>query len=116
MWLDGDSPVAGLNTGKSENRRLPESPESPDMHAARRVTHGVIEVDARRSVKETLSNVSLAKPSGHQRMNREAQRAAMPTSGKIVVEVCLLRGGWEPIRQQRKRHDHVRLLDDLGLL
>src|SRR6516225_2508724 len=86
------------------------------MNAASRVAHVVRQVDLSCLPEIALRQHNIAKASRYERMNCRAQRASMPATRLIVLEIRFadLRG--QPLPEEMYQHDHIRLFDDLGPL
>src|SRR6516162_7561440 len=86
------------------------------MNPASRVAHVVRQVDLSCFPEIALRHRSIAKASRHKRMNCRAQRASMPATWLIILEIRLadLRG--QTLPKEMHQHHHIRLLDDLGSL
>src|SRR6516162_6374006 len=81
--------VGETQASKAEHRGLPKSAESSDMNAASRVPHVVRQVDLGCLPEIALRHLSIAKASPYERMNCRAQRASMPATRLIVLEIRL---------------------------
>src|SRR6516225_5204902 len=59
---------------------------------------------------------SIAEPRRHKRVNRGAQRTTMPAAWLVVVKIGFADVSRNAIPDEMYEHQHISLLDNLGLL